>query len=234
MAHYDVAVIGAGSAGLTAAALLQQHGQRVILVERSNSLGGRGMAVEDEGFTVQIGSHLLEDPGSGLTKIFEHVGLELEHGPSSTQMPVWDHVENRWGSIRDRYSSSNKTELKKVIEALLATPWEALDEWDDRPLREWIHQYTDHEGVIDLFEFIAVLECLTDEWWDHSASDNLYTRKLHYGERRTAAYSCWPVGGWDGMWQRLKDAFVGLGGEIVMGRPTSLEAHTQTVSSAGR
>ena len=34
--------------------------------------------------------------------------------------------------------------------------------------------------MIDLFEFISVLECMTEDWWDHSASDNLYVRKMHY------------------------------------------------------
>ena len=41
--------------------------------------------------------------------------------------------------------------------------------------------------MIDLFEFIAVLECMTEDWWDHSASDNLYVRKMHYTEKRMAA-----------------------------------------------
>ena len=44
------------------------------------------------------------------------------------------------------------------------------------------HQHTDDQGVIDLFEFIPVLECMTDEWWDHSASDNLFVRKMHFEE----------------------------------------------------
>jgi hypothetical protein len=47
---------------------------------------------------------------------------------------------------------------------------------------------------------------MTDQWWDHSASDNLYVRKMHFSERGTAAYSCWPGQGWDGMWADLSDA----------------------------
>ena len=141
------------------------------------------MAVPDEGFKVNVGGHLIEDPGSGLTKVFEHVGKELVHGKVSAEMPVWDHEKQAWGSIRDRYSGS-KAELKKVIKALLETPCDELDHWDDRPLRQWLHQYTDDQGVIDLFEFITVLECMTDEWWDHSASDNLYVRKMHFAETR--------------------------------------------------
>jgi phytoene dehydrogenase-like protein len=220
MAKLDVAVIGAGSAGLCAGALLAKEGKRVAVFDRSQYLGGRGMAVPDEGFKLNVGGHLLEDSGSGITKIFEYLGKHLGHGPSNTDMNVWDHEASRWGSIRDRYSGG-KDELKKVITALLETPFEELDKWDDRPLRDWILQYTSDQGVIDLFEFITVLECMTEHWYDHSASDNLYVRKLHYAEKRSAAYSFWPEKGWDGLFQDLADALTENGGELRLG--TSVE-----------
>src|SRR3954447_11913016 len=40
MARYDVVVIGAGLGGLTAAAILARAGRKVLVVERSNSVGG--------------------------------------------------------------------------------------------------------------------------------------------------------------------------------------------------
>lgn len=217
MAKYDVVVIGAGAAGLSAAALLTAEGKKVCLLERDPYLGGRALALDDEGFKVNLGGHLIEDSGSGLTKVFEHAGKTLIHGEVSKEMPVWDNDAQKWGSIRDRYP--DKTELKKVIKALTETSWDELEEWDDRPLREWMLQYTDSQGVIDLFEYLAVLECLTDEWWDHSASDNLWVRKMHYEEARMAAYSCWPGQGWDGMWQDLSDAITEKGGEVRLGQP---------------
>lgn len=220
MTDYDAIIIGAGAAGLSAAALLATEGQRVLVLERSPFLGGRGMATDDEGYELNLGAHLMEDTGSGLTRIFEHVGKHLGHGPSNTQMPVWDHETESWGSIRDRYSG-DKDELKKVIQALKDTTWEELDLWDDRPMREWMRQHTDHQGVIDLFEFITVMECMTEDWWDHSASDNLYVRKMHYEEKQTAAYSYWPEGGWDAMWGDLRDAIEDNGGEIRLGTAVS-------------
>lgn len=218
MSRYDVVVIGAGAAGLSAGALLAKEGKRVVVLDRSPYLGGRAMAVPDEGFTVNLGGHLIEDGGSGITKVFEHVGKELIHGEVSNDMPIWENGKG-WGSIRDRYT--DRTELKKVIKALVNTPYEELDNWDDRSLREWIHQYTDDQGVVDLFEFISVLECMTDNWYDHSASDNLYVRKMHFEERGTAAYSCWPGQGWDGIWRDLADAITSNGGELRLG--TSVE-----------
>src|ERR1700744_650676 len=190
MAKVDVVVIGAGAAGLTAAALLAKEGRSVTVVEASPWLGGRGMAVPEDGFKLNLGGHLLEDGGGGLPKVLQYLGRELGHGASSSDMIVWDHEHERWGSIRDRYSG-DKSELKKVIKALLETPYEELDRWDDRPMRTWLSQYTSDQGVFDLFEFIAVLECMTDDWWDHSASENLICRKMHYEEAGRAPSPCW-------------------------------------------
>ena len=40
MARYDVVVIGAGLGGLTAGAILARAGRKVLVIERSNSVGG--------------------------------------------------------------------------------------------------------------------------------------------------------------------------------------------------
>ena len=72
------------------------------------------------GLPVNIGGHLIEDSGSGLTKVFEHVGKELLHGEVSARCRSGT-TSTRWGSIRDRYAG-HKSELKKVIKALVATP----------------------------------------------------------------------------------------------------------------
>jgi phytoene dehydrogenase-like protein len=218
MTTVDVAVIGAGAAGLTAGALLAREGRSVVVLEASRWLGGRGMAVPDEGFKLNLGGHLLEDSGSGITRIFDYVGKRLEHGVVSSEMPVWDEEGSRWRSIREGYAS-DKRELKKVITALVEAPYEELDKWDDRPLRDWMVQYTHDQGVIDLWEYFAVLECLTDKWYDHSASDNLYVRKMHYSEKQIGGYSFWPKQGWDRMFQDLRDAVVEHGGEVRMGAP---------------
>ena len=222
MSDFDAIVIGAGAAGLASAALLAKEGQRVLALDRSNYLGGRGMATDDEGYRLNLGAHLLEDPGSGLTRIFAHLGMTLGHGPSNTDMPVWDHDSERWGSIRDRYAGdADRDDLKAVIQALLETSYEELDGLDNLPMRTWLSKHTRNQGVIDLFEFITVMECMTEDWWDHSASDNLFNRKMHYEEKRTAAYSFWPEGGWDNLFCELRDAVVDNGGVVELGRSVS-------------
>jgi phytoene dehydrogenase-like protein len=217
VSRYDVIVIGAGAAGLSAAALLAKEGRSVLVLEAGPYVGGRGVALSDEGYKINLGGHLLEDSGSGITKVFEHVGRELVHGPASSDLVIWD---GRWKSIRELYAA-DKAELRKVIDALMETPYEELDAWDDRTLREWMLQHTRHAGVIALWEFITVLEAITENWWDHSASDNLYMPKIHYSERNVAAYSFWPGQGWDGLFRDLHEAVVQHGGEVRTRAPVS-------------
>src|SRR5580704_3606211 len=211
MAKYDIVVIGAGAAGLTAAALLAKNGKKVLVMDRDKHLGGRGMAIPFEGYRLSLGGHLLEDGGSGITRIISYLGGELKHGKTSKGMPVY--LDGQWKNIQALYNA-DKSELKKVIKILTDTPYSEFDKWDDRPLREWLLQYTTSEGVIALFEYIAVAECMTEHWWDHSASDNLYVRKMHYTERRIAGYSFWPEGGWHGIFDKLAKALTDNGGEI--------------------
>ncbi|HEY1971136.1 MAG TPA: FAD-dependent oxidoreductase [Pseudonocardia sp.] len=206
-------VVGAGAAGLTAGALLAHQGRSVVVVDRDDQIGGRAMVRADEGFQLHLGGHHLEDPGSGITSIFQVLGLQLEHGPTSSDLLVFEPETKDWATIRDRYSA-DKAELKKLITTLVATPFEELDDWDDRTLREWLNMNTSDQGVKDLFEYLAVLECLTEDWWDHSASENLFVRKMHYQERRTAGYSTWPVGGWNALFGKLAKVITDRGGQV--------------------
>ncbi|MFX9224373.1 FAD-dependent oxidoreductase, partial [Acinetobacter baumannii] len=54
----DVAIIGAGPAGLTAAYLLTRQGLKVAVIEKdSRYVGGISRTVEHEGYRFDIGGH---------------------------------------------------------------------------------------------------------------------------------------------------------------------------------
>jgi phytoene dehydrogenase-like protein len=209
----DVVVVGAGTSGLVAASLLAKEGRSVALVERHRYLGGRAMEQRFRGHQVGLGSHLVEDPGDSLTRACEHIGVELEHSPRSDSMPFWDR--DGWKPIQEYYGGAAKQGLKRCIEALTECSYEDLERWDHASLREWMAQYTSDEGVFQVWEAISVLEQITFAPWEHSASENLFARKLHYERKRTAGYSFWPMGGWEALWDRMADAFRGLGGTLL-------------------
>ncbi len=112
----DVAVVGAGTAGLVTASVLAQQGKKVALVERERTLGGRSRHWQYRGHELGLGSHLVEDPGDSLTRVCELLGVTLEHSERSDSMPFWDRTG--WKPIQEYYGGGAKQGLKRCIEAL--------------------------------------------------------------------------------------------------------------------
>jgi phytoene dehydrogenase-like protein len=62
MARYDVVVIGAGLGGLTAGAILARAGRKVLVIERSNSVGGAASSYKTGDLFVEGSLHETSDP----------------------------------------------------------------------------------------------------------------------------------------------------------------------------
>src|SRR6195952_2299602 len=62
MAPYDVIVIGAGLGGLTTGAILAREGRKVLVIERSNSVGGAASSYKSGELFVEGSLHETSDP----------------------------------------------------------------------------------------------------------------------------------------------------------------------------
>jgi len=62
MARYDVVVIGAGLGGLTAGAILARAGRKVLVIERSNSVGGTASSYKSGDLFIEGSLHETSDP----------------------------------------------------------------------------------------------------------------------------------------------------------------------------
>src|SRR3984885_15362196 len=62
MARYDVVVIGDGLGGLTAGAILARAGRKVLVIERSNSVGGAASSYKYGDLFVEGSLHETSDP----------------------------------------------------------------------------------------------------------------------------------------------------------------------------
>ncbi len=62
MARYDAVIIGAGLGGLTAGAILARAGQKVLVLERSNSVGGAASSYKVGDLFIEGSLHETSDP----------------------------------------------------------------------------------------------------------------------------------------------------------------------------
>lgn len=108
---YDVAVIGAGAAGIASARRLNAAGRSVVILEASNRVGGRAWTIELAGMPLDMGCGWLHSAERNpLVAIGREAGFTIERGPNAWQ--------NQW---RDLGFSPDER-------AAAADAWEALEE----------------------------------------------------------------------------------------------------------
>jgi phytoene dehydrogenase-like protein len=79
----NVAVIGGGLAGLTAANFLARAGFQVTLFEKSGAIGGRARTDVEQGFHFNLGPHALYCGGAAIG-ILRELGVEFRGRPPAT------------------------------------------------------------------------------------------------------------------------------------------------------
>ena len=84
MTQIDVAIVGAGAAGIAAARFLQQRGRSVLLVEALSRVGGRAHSVEIEGLPLDFGCGWLHSAERNpLAALAEKQGHTLDRSKST-------------------------------------------------------------------------------------------------------------------------------------------------------
>jgi putrescine oxidase len=149
----DVAVLGAGLAGLSAARDLERSGAEVIVIEARDRVGGRVEAVElPDGRTVQAGGEVFGPGHTAYGELVEELGLAVE------QSYVADPGEISWGLVDGMYvgdeapwmSEAERRDEERVGQAfveLSATvdpddPWSHPDaaRLDALSLADWLRE----------------------------------------------------------------------------------------------
>lgn len=91
MTKYDTAVIGGGLAGWIAAIEVAKGGRKVVLLEKSERMGGRAMTNKKNGVFFNLGGHALYRAGEAY-RILQELGIRIEGGaPSSKVNAMWNN-----------------------------------------------------------------------------------------------------------------------------------------------
>jgi oxygen-dependent protoporphyrinogen oxidase len=86
----DIAVIGGGISGLSAAWALARRGSKVLLFEKRHAVGGRIVSERQDGFLMEHGPNALAIPAPGMESLVSGLGL------SAQRVRTGEHVRRRY------------------------------------------------------------------------------------------------------------------------------------------
>ncbi|HEU4567062.1 MAG TPA: FAD-dependent oxidoreductase [Marmoricola sp.] len=134
MDDVDVAVVGAGLAGLRCAALLQQSGREVVVLEQGDDVGGRIRTDHVDGFLLDRGFQVVNPAYNALKAAVELDTLALQPFPAGARLLTDDGVRTLADPLRAPRLAG------PAMRALLPRPGEmwALGRWA-RPLLTGLH-----------------------------------------------------------------------------------------------
>ena len=104
----DIIIIGAGYAGMSAAALLAHAGRKAIVLEASGMIGGRALSYRNEkGYVWEYGAHSHRLAHKGIAnEVFKRLGEEIDFLPESKDAKLifkgklWERPEGPAGFLK--------------------------------------------------------------------------------------------------------------------------------------
>jgi monoamine oxidase len=101
---YDVLIIGAGAAGLSAARTLSGAGKRVCILEARERVGGRvhSLHIPDLPHPIELGAEFIHGEGSSTFSIVDAAALTAAELPDDhwwSRNGKWEKIEDFWGDV---------------------------------------------------------------------------------------------------------------------------------------
>ena len=154
----DVAVIGSGVGGTTAAAMLSKAGYKTIVVEKLPFVGGRCATLDYHGYKINTGAALVSE--KVYSELFKEVGVSVE---IRVPNPVYVfRIKGKnyaappkgiWKAILSQ-ATKDKAEAERVWQAMKRTL-----SWSEpsysMSLEDWARQYTDNPIILGIFQVFA-------------------------------------------------------------------------------
>jgi phytoene dehydrogenase-like protein len=157
--NIDAAVVGGGLAGLTAAVLLAESGQRVAVFERSESIGGRAVTQVKDGFHFNLGPHAWYTGGPG-TGVLARLGVRLP-GRSPKPAGAFALLDDRLHTLPIGFVSLLTTDLLgvhgKIEAARMLARLSRLDTapFDGQTFSDWLDAHVRDPRVRDVLSMFV-------------------------------------------------------------------------------
>jgi phytoene dehydrogenase-like protein len=215
---HDVIIIGAGYGGMSTAALLAEHGKKVLVLEGSALIGGRAAAFrDDEGYTWEYGahSHRLAHKGIAnqvLKKLGEEIEFTQDTGGSKLiyNGKLWDRPEGPLGFAKTPVLSigARFTLFSFLLKLKKASP----NDWYDKTLLEFYRTWFKNKEVEKFLSFFGMTIMCPD------ASKVSAGEVIEFLQRVLAAGVGVgePVGGSGQIFRKLKK-HINMRGEVKLG-----------------
>ena len=171
IARYDVVVIGAGLGGLTAGAILARAGRRVLVIERSNSVGGAASSYKSGDLFVEGSLHETSDPHdprdpkhhvltrAGVIDAVKWIPCgafyQARGGPLGEPFVMPDRFDEARGALNDRFPGSREgiksvlDEMERLAAAAVDRSGKADEELDD-PLGALVRSVAESDRSLSL------------------------------------------------------------------------------------
>lgn len=245
--HWDAIVIGSGIGGMAAGAALSLVGNKVLLLEQHQTLGGLTHSFSRDGFTWDVGIHYLSGvaPGERARDLLdwlsdtpiEFVSLgsiyDTLHIGSAEPLSLSRPYEAQERDLKDRFPDHAKDieawthALHEGREAMFkifptrAMPeiaGDMLDWWNRRAITQWCSRTT-KEVIDEITGHPELAAALAAQWGDHGGRPSKASFAMH--ALISASYltsgSWYPVGGSQAIAEHMIPTITKSGGEARAG-----------------
>nr|ADC35952.1 amine oxidase flavin-containing protein [uncultured bacterium 98] len=220
----DAIVVGGGLAGLTAAALLARAGRRVVLLERSATVGGRAISHVEKGFHLNLGPHAWYVGGPG-TRVLQELGITLPGRPPRTS-GGFALYQGRMHTLPVGFVSLLTTDLLgvhgKLEAARLLAALARMDtgRFDGVSLSDWLGEHvsdTRARAVLEMFVRVA----------SYTHAPDLLSAGAGLGAMQSVLRHnvLYVHGGWQSIVAALRAKAGALGVRLVTGAPVTEVLH---------
>ena len=218
----DVAVVGAGIAGLGVAAQLAGHGLKVLCFEQGPQAGGRlqSFSYNDprgDGWRLDIGLHMTElgDRGAA-SALCRRVGGAVSWPPFSESVQFFH--DGVWKDVAELVplSDDDKKSFKALLRLIASLTDEAIDSEDDVSWKDWMDRQGLSAPLRKLFSLLSMIMTTLPHPSEQAAGEVLFIARENLREVRQVLSANYPIGGMDAIIRLLREALEAGGGEVVL------------------